>query len=65
MEEKMKKYVSAAGFRDNTDYVLVNADYSLVVVAKDGKEHLWNSLLWRSLAKNAVESGKWVEVQAA
>jgi len=61
----MKKYVSAAGFRDNTDYVLVNADYSLVVVAKDGKEHLWNSLLWRSLAKNAVESGKWVEVQAA
>ena len=66
MEKAMKKkYVSAAGFRDNTDYVLVNADYSLVVVAKDGKEHPWNSLFWRSLARNAVESGKWVEVQAA
>ena len=62
----MKKYVSRAGFRDSTDYVLVSADYSVVVVTKDGQEHCWSSsLAMRSLAKNAVESGKWVEVQAA
>jgi hypothetical protein len=61
-----KKYVYRAGFRDNTEYVLVDADYSVVVVTKDGQEHSWSSsLAMRSLAKNAVESGKWVEVQAA
>ena len=60
-----KKYVSRAGFRDDTDYVLVDADYSVVVVTNDGQEHSWSSLVMKSLAKNAVESGKWVEVQAA
>ena len=67
IEEAMKKkYVSRAGFRDNTEYVLVDADYSVVVVTKDGQEHSWSSsLAMKSLAKNAVESGKWVEVQAA
>lgn len=60
----MKKYVSRAGFRDSTDYVLVSADYSVVVVTKDGQRHFWGSLVMRSLARFAVETGKWVEAQA-
>ena len=60
----MKKYVSKAGFQDSTDYVLVSADYSVVVVTKDGQRHFWGSLVMRSLARHAVESGKWAEALA-
>ena len=45
--------------------MLVNADYSVVVVTRDGQRHFWGSLLTRSLARYAVESGKWMEAQAA